>query len=63
MLLKLFILAFIITVVDLLAVNYSLVWKQPAKNYDQDSFDSNEAFSCDACGIDENGACTLELKS
>ncbi len=63
MLLKLFILTFIITVVDLLAMNYSLVWEQPAKNYEQDSFDSDETFSCDACGIDENGACTLELKS
>ncbi len=57
MLLKLFILASIITVVDLLAMNYALVWGKTAKNYEQDSFDSNEAFSCDACIIDENEAC------
>ncbi len=53
MLLKLFILTFIITIADLLALNYAAVWKYPAKNYEQDSPDLNDALSCDACGINE----------
>jgi len=60
MLLKLFILAFIITVVDFLAMNYSLTWMQPAKNYEDDSSDFTEDVSCDACGINKHEACALE---
>ena len=62
MLLKLFILTFVIIAAASLALSFALVWKKPAESCERDNSDSGEVFSCDACGINEPGACALYRK-